>query len=116
MRILQYRPAEPLARRFSVCPAFIGATKAPRALRLSASNQDSVECGAQRSYLQGSRSRAGVFLKMVSGMRAQPRWPSTAFAFWRIVFAGIAIAVSPATAPAATTQGPAIEDLLTTDS
>jgi len=35
-------------------------------------------------------------------------------AFWRIVFAGIAIALSPATAPAATTQGPAISDLLKT--
>jgi hypothetical protein len=52
---------------------------------------------------------------MVSGMRAQHRWPSTALLLWRIVFAGIAIAVSPATAPAAaTTQGLAIEELLKT--
>jgi hypothetical protein len=52
---------------------------------------------------------------MVSGMRAQHRWNSTALMFWRIVFAGSAIAVSPATAPAAaTTQGPAIEELLKT--
>jgi hypothetical protein len=36
--------------------------------------------------------------------------------FWRIAFAGLVIAVAPATAPAAaTTQGPAIEDLLKTE-
>jgi hypothetical protein len=52
---------------------------------------------------------------MISGMRAQTGWPSTAISFWQIVFAGIAIAVSPATALAAgTTQGPAIEELLKT--
>jgi hypothetical protein len=49
----------------------------------------------------------------VSAMRAQLRWPSTPL--WRIVFAGIAIAFSPASAPAAaTSEGPAIEELLKT--
>ena len=45
-------------------------------------------------------------------MRAQHRWPSTALMVRRAVFAAIALAVLPAPAPAATSQGPAIEDLL----
>ena len=51
---------------------------------------------------------------MAAGMRAQHRWPSTALTFRRAVFAGIALAVLPAAAaaPAGTTQGPAIEELL----
>src|SRR5262245_27793689 len=47
-------------------------------------------------------------------MRAQHRRHTNALAFWRIVFAGIAIAVAPAAIPAATTQGPAIAELLQT--
>jgi hypothetical protein len=53
---------------------------------------------------------------MVAGMRAQHRWSSTALTLRQVVFAGIALAVLPsaAPAPAGTTQGPAIEDLLKT--
>ena len=47
-------------------------------------------------------------------MRAQRQSPFTALTFRRTVLAGAALVAVPATAPAATTQGPAITDLLKT--
>ena len=67
-----------------------------------------------RGYLQGLRTLRGLCLKMAPGMAAQDQSPSPALAFRQTVLAAGALALVPAIALAATTQGPAIADLLKT--